>query len=125
MWKGLCKTAIAIMRPSATHAQSIDYGGGNRRIYVFHLHRKAALTSHSYPINFGTVDDRKGCSNKISQPEVDWVIGSVGQPVEQPDLKKPTTLRGVVGVWNCESSDYIRGRDGACFHAVGFLARSR
>ena len=47
-----------------------------------------------------------------------------GQPVEQPDPKKPTTLRGVVGVWNCKSSDYIRGRDGACFHAVGFLVRS-
>jgi hypothetical protein len=30
----------------------------------------------------------------------------------------------VVGVWNCESSDYIGGRDGACFLAVGFLARS-
>jgi len=30
----------------------------------------------------------------------------------------------VVGVWDCESSDYIRGRDGACFHAVGFLVRS-
>ena len=63
-------------------------------------------------------------SSKISQSEVDWVIGSAGQPAEQPDLKKPTTLRGVVGVWNCESGDCIRGRDGACFHAVGFLVRS-
>ena len=63
-------------------------------------------------------------SNKISQSELDWVIGLAGQPVEQPDLKKPTTLRGVVGVWDCESGDRIRGRDGACFHAVGFLARS-
>jgi len=58
----------------------------------------------------------------ISQSEVDWVIGLVGQPVEQPDLKKPTILRGVVGVWNCESGDRIKGRDGACFHAVGFFA---
>src|SRR6266481_431156 len=63
-------------------------------------------------------------SNKISQSEVDWVIGPMGQPTGPPNLKKPTTLRGVVGVWNCESSDYIRGRDGACFHAVGFLVRS-
>jgi Fis family transcriptional regulator len=52
------------------------------------------------------------------------VISPAGQPARQPNLKKPTTLRGVVGVWNCESSDYIRGRDGACVHAVGFLARS-
>jgi Fis family transcriptional regulator, factor for inversion stimulation protein len=52
------------------------------------------------------------------------VIGLTGQPVERPDPKKPTTLRGVVGVWNCESSDYIRGRDGACYHAVRFLVRS-
>src|ERR1700687_900491 len=63
-------------------------------------------------------------SNKINQSEVDWVIRPVGQPAGPPNLKKPTTLRGVVGVWNCESSDYIRGRDGACLHAVGFLARS-
>jgi len=28
------------------------------------------------------------------------VIGSEGQPEEQPDLKKPTALRGAVGVWN-------------------------
>jgi hypothetical protein len=61
-------------------------------------------------------------SNKISQSEVDWVIGPAGQLAGPPNPKKPTTLRGVVGVWNCESSDYIRGRDGACFHAVGFFA---
>jgi Fis family transcriptional regulator len=52
------------------------------------------------------------------------VISLAGQLAGPPNLKKPTTLRGVVGVWNCESSDYIRGRDGACLHAVGFLARS-
>ena len=52
------------------------------------------------------------------------MISLAGQLAGPPNLKKPTTLRGVVGVWNCESSDYIRGRDGACFHAVGFLARS-
>jgi hypothetical protein len=38
--------------------------------------------------------------------------------------KNRLTLRGAVGVWDCESSDYIRGRDGACLHVVGFLARS-
>src|SRR5215470_15486389 len=32
------------------------------------------------------------------------------------------TQRGAVGVWNCESSDYIEGCDGTCIHAVGFLA---
>jgi hypothetical protein len=53
------------------------------------------------------------------------VICPAGQLAGPPNLKKPTTLRGVVGVWNCESSDYIRGRDGACLHAVGFLARSQ
>src|SRR6266481_9115953 len=63
-------------------------------------------------------------SNKINQSEVDWVIRPVGQPAGPPNLKKPTTLRGVVGVWNCESSDYIRGCDGACVHAVGFLVKS-
>src|SRR5439155_20138950 len=60
-------------------------------------------------------------SSKISQSKVDWVISSAGQLVGQPNPKKPTALRGVVGVWDCESSDYIRGRDGACLHAVGFL----
>src|SRR6266436_2229097 len=63
-------------------------------------------------------------SNKIGQSEVDWVIRPVGQPAGPPNLKKPTTLRGAVGVWHCESSDYIGGRDGACLHAVRFLVRS-
>ena len=63
-------------------------------------------------------------SNKINQSEVDWVIRPVGQPTGTPNLKKPTALRGVVGVWNCESGDRIRGRDGACFHVVGFFAEA-
>jgi hypothetical protein len=88
------------------------------------LHRKAALTTIGSPLTFAPSTIERIGSSKISQSEVDWVIGSAGQPAGQPDPKKPTTLRGVVGVWNCESSDYIGGRDGACFHAVGFLARS-
>jgi len=32
------------------------------------------------------------------------VISQAGQPEGQPDLKKPTALRGAVGVWNCENS---------------------
>jgi len=35
------------------------------------------------------------------------VISSAGRPVGQPNLKKPTALRGGVGVWDCESSDRI------------------
>ena len=50
------------------------------------------------------------------------MISSAGRPDEQPDPKKPTVLRGAVGVWNCESSDRIKGCDGACIHAVGSLA---
>jgi len=40
------------------------------------------------------------------------VISSAGQPEEQPDLKKPTALRGAVGVWDRESGDRIKGCDG-------------
>ena len=50
------------------------------------------------------------------------MVGSAGQPEEQPDLKKPTALRGAVGVWNRESGDRIKGCDGACLHAVSSLA---
>jgi hypothetical protein len=50
------------------------------------------------------------------------VISSAGQPEEQPDLKKPTALRGAVGVWDRESGDRIEGCDGACLHVIGFLA---
>ena len=50
------------------------------------------------------------------------MISSAGQPEEQPDLKKPTALRGVVGVWDRESGDRIKGCDGACVHAEGSLA---
>jgi len=41
--------------------------------------------------------------------EVDWVISRAGQPARQPNLKKPTALRGAVGVWDCENSDRIKG----------------
>ncbi len=37
------------------------------------------------------------------------MISSAGQPEEQPDLKKPTALRGAVGVWDRESGDRIKG----------------
>jgi len=30
------------------------------------------------------------------------VISQAGQPAGQPNLKKPTALRGAVGVWDCE-----------------------
>jgi len=40
------------------------------------------------------------------------VISSAGQPDGQPDLKKPTALRGAVGVWDRESGDRIKGCDG-------------
>ena len=52
------------------------------------------------------------------------MISSEGQPDEQPDLKKPTALRGVVGVWDRESGDRIKGCDGAWLHATSSLARS-
>jgi len=52
------------------------------------------------------------------------VISSAGQPEEQPDLKKPTALRGAVGVWDRESGDRIKGCDGACLHAVWLPRRS-
>jgi len=50
------------------------------------------------------------------------VISLMGQPDRQPDLKKPTALRGAVGVWDRESGDRIKGCDGACLHAVSSLA---
>ena len=49
-------------------------------------------------------------------------MGKPGQLGKLPNPKKPTVLRGSAGVWSCESSDRIRGRDGACLHVVGFLA---
>jgi hypothetical protein len=36
--------------------------------------------------------------------------------------KNRLVLRGAVGVWICESSDRIKGCDGACIHAVSSLA---
>ena len=50
------------------------------------------------------------------------MISSTGRPDEQPDLKKPTALRGAVGVWDRESGGRIKGCDGACFHAINSLA---
>ncbi len=56
------------------------------------------------------------------QSKVGRVISPARQLVEQPDPKKPMALRGAIGVWNCESSDRIRGCDGARLHVVRSLA---
>jgi hypothetical protein len=50
------------------------------------------------------------------------VTAQQGNPEGNQTRKNRLILRGTVGVWNCESSDYIKGCDGACIHAVGFLA---
>jgi len=52
------------------------------------------------------------------------VISQAGQPAGQLDPKKPTALRGAVGVRNRESGDRVRGCDGARIHAAGSLARA-
>jgi len=39
------------------------------------------------------------------------VISLAGQPERQPNLKKPTALRGAVGVWDCENSDRSEVRE--------------
>jgi len=53
------------------------------------------------------------------------VISEPRQLGARPDLKKPTALRGAVGVWDCESSDRIKGCDGTCIHVVALPRRSR
>ena len=75
--------------------------------------------------NFANVDGRKDWLKlKLSQSEVGRVIRRKGQPGRRPNPKKPTALRGAVGVRDCESSDHIKGRDGACVHAVTLPRRS-
>ena len=89
------------------------------------LHTKTALTFMVNAFNFANVDGRKGWLKlKLSQSEVGRVIRRKGQPGRRPNPKKPTALRGAVGVRDCESSDHIKGRDGACVHAVKLPRRS-
>jgi hypothetical protein len=89
------------------------------------LHTKTALTFTVIAFNFANVDGRKGWLKlKLSQSEVGRVIRWKGQPGRRPNPKKPTALRGAVGVRDCESSDHIKGRDGACVHAVTLPRRS-
>jgi SAM-dependent methyltransferase len=45
-------------------------------------------------------------------------------PKSNQTRKNRLLLRGRVGVWNCESSDCIRGCDGARIHAASSLARA-
>jgi len=52
----------------------------------------------------------KGLASIIGrQSKVGWVIRKARRLVERPDPKKPTVLRGSVGVRHCESSDRIKG----------------
>ena len=89
------------------------------------MHTKPALTFTGIAFNFANVDGRKGWLKlNLSQSEVGRVIRRKGQPGRRPNPKKPTALRGAVGVRDCESSDHIKGRDGACVHAVKLPRRS-
>jgi cobalamin biosynthesis protein CbiM len=60
----------------------------------------------------------------LVESEVSWVIKKPGQLGGLPDLKKPTALRGAVGVWNRESGDRIKGCDGTCIRVVLLPRRS-
>jgi len=63
---------------------------------------------------------RKGWPKlKLGRSDVSWVISEPRQLGARPDLKKPTALRGAVGVWDCESSDRIKGCDGTFSGAPG------
>jgi hypothetical protein len=65
----------------------------------------------------------KGLASIIGrQSKVGWVIRKARRLAERPDPKKPTVLRGSVGVRHCESSDCTRGCDGTCVHVVNSLA---
>ena len=65
-------------------------------------------------VYFGSRRRLKGSvKTKVGRSKVSWVISWLGRPGERPDPKKPTAQRGAGGVWNCESGDRIKGRDGA------------
>jgi hypothetical protein len=86
------------------------------------LHQTRALTWGGARFSFHLVDGRKGWLLQCCQSEVGWVIRSRGNPSGDRTRKNQQALRGVAGVRNCESSDCIRGCDGACSRAVGSLA---
>jgi hypothetical protein len=73
------------------------------------LHQKFALTFMIPVLRLLASTVERVGELKTCRSEVDWVISQAGQPAGRPDLKKPTALRGVVGVWDCESSDRIKG----------------
>jgi hypothetical protein len=74
------------------------------------LHKKWALTTFSAVSNVPARRWLKGLASIIGrQSKVGWVIRKARRLVERPDPKKPTVLRGSVGVRHCESSDRIKG----------------
>src|SRR5215469_17665163 len=88
------------------------------------LHQYAALTVTRLAFKLSTVDGRKG-SLKSKDQAIRSRLGDLVRRGDSPKgqtRKNRLTLRGVVGVWNCESSDCIKGRDGARIHATNFLA---
>jgi len=50
------------------------------------------------------------------------VISRAGQPARQPNLKKPTALRGAVGVWDCESDAQTAPDRAGVFLIMGVVA---
>jgi len=125
LWNSLWKTRISQSAKLISIIASTNYNFEFAQDKKSCLHLKAALTFTVNAFNFANVDGRKGWPKlKLGQSEVGRVISLAGQLGGPPNPKKPTALRGAVGVWNCESSDHIKGRDGACLHVVTLPRRS-
>jgi hypothetical protein len=74
------------------------------------LHQKWALTADGAVSNLPPRRRSKGLASIIGrQSKIGRVIRKARRLVERPDPKKPTVLRGSVGVRYCESSDRIKG----------------
>ena len=125
LWNSLWKTRISQSSKLISSVASTNYNFEFAQDEKSCLHLKAALTFTVYAFNFANVDGRKGWPKlKLGRSEVGRVISPAGRLDGRLNPKKPTALRGAVGVRNCESSDHIKGRDGACLHAVKLPRRS-
>jgi peptidoglycan/LPS O-acetylase OafA/YrhL len=70
----------------------------------------AGALAYALLINVGTQFVQHSAEQVVTVATIGMIIGALPHlAVGRPDLKKPTDLRGSVGVRDCESSDRIKG----------------
>jgi len=110
-----------LVRLAAAFLQEF-HGAGYGEIF-FVLHRSSALTFFIPSLGWlaSTVERVSFNQRSLIRSRLSDSSGGAIRRIPEPE-KTDRLCEEPVGVWDCESSDHIKGCDGTCVHAAGSLA---